>query len=397
MIRKYVSRQPIAMRDETTFAYELVWRTSSSSERITSQMQVQDFFQSFKLDFRPQALTSGKKAFIYTPHMALISELALTLSPSSFVFSFPETGKDDPELVNALQNLHKNRFELCFCDFTGKQDISPIWRFLTYIKVKYQKLTEKQHKDILYEWKQQKSKKVIADGIFSKEDFLQAKALGYEYFEGPFFSQPTLELTEDLGMNQNSVFQLLQELNKEDCDFDLVDQIINADAGLTYRILARGNTMAFASATKFTSATQVIVRMGLEELQRWATLTLLQEVSTPGQNQKLVHALLRASFLESLVEKTNPSFTEQDRYFIYLKGMFDIFPKSKQKEIFDTLDYVVNDKVQSESENLLALNHALELANYALVDMLVKSEGITEEFMMASYMDAVQKSNSIVF
>lgn len=151
--------------------------------------------------------------------------------------------------------------------------------------------------------------------------------------------------------------------------------------------------MAFAGKTKFTTASQVVVRMGTTELQKWATLLLMHESAEPGQEEKLEHALLRAMFLETLAEKINPTLSTQDRYFVYLKGMLSIFPADKREEIFNSLAYELDPDLVDDANDLLAFNYAYECGNYEMVDIYLAEKGLTEFIVMGCYKASIAKVN----
>lgn len=395
MIRKYVARQVIVDQRQKSFAYELLYRNSlgNSSEGLRGDAGVKELVSTLSLDFKTEELTLGNRAFIYLPRVALMSDAIMFLEASQYVFEITEDVRYDNELVARIEFLRTKHYQFALGNYTGTQDFSRIEKSITYIKVNFKETPLAKQKEIVYEYKKRKRKRLLADKIDTEEEFLQAKELDYDLYQGGFFAHPQLIIRESIGFNQHSVIMLLRELHEEDSDFNKIDRIINTDAGLTYRLLARGNTMAFAGKNKFTTASQVVVRMGIEELQRWATLMLMQESAEPGQEEKLEHALLRAVFLESLAIKMNPALSRQERYYIYLKGMFSIFPADKREEIFGALDFELTPVLFDEANDLLAFNYAYEVGNYELVDIYLLEKGLTEAIVMGCYRSAISNVN----
>lgn len=395
MIRKYVARQVIVDKKEKAFAYELLYRNSlgNSSEGITGEAATKELVSTLSLDFNTDELTLGSRAFIYLPRVALLSDAVLYLDASQYVFQVVDDVRYDNQLVERIENLRRKHYQFAICDYTGEQDFSRIEKSISYIKVDFKETPLAKQKEIVYEYKRRKRKKLLVEKIETEADFIAAQELDYDYYQGFYFAQPTLIIRESIGFNQHSVILLLKELYEEDSDFNKIDRIINTDAGLTFRLLARGNTMAFAGKTKFTTASQVVVRMGISELQRWATLMLMQESAEPGQEEKLEHALLRALFLESLAIKMDATLSRQARYFIYLKGMFSIFPMEKREEIFSALNYDLDENLLDEANDLLAFNYAYETANYEMVDIYLQEKGLTEGIVMGCYKSAISSVN----
>ncbi len=395
MIGKYVARQVIVNNKRKPFAYDLLYRNSlgNSSEGLTKEMNVKELVSTLCLDFKTEELTLGSRAFIALPRTAFLSEALLYLDASDYAFIVTDDVRHDKKLVERIEILRKKHYQFAIANYTGEQDFSNIENFVSYIKVNIKETPLQKQKSILFEYKRRKGKKILADNIETEEEFLEARELGYDFYQGTYFSQPTLIIRESIGFNQQSVVLLIKELSEEDADFGKIDRIINMDAGLTFRLLARGNTMAFAGRSKFTTASQVVVRMGMEELQRWATLLLMQESAETGQEEKLEHALLRALFLEGIAMKINPAISQQDRYYIYLKGMFSIFPADKRQEIFDALAYELDPDLVDNANDLLAFNYAYETGQYDIVDIYLQEKGLTEGIVMGCYKNAIARVN----
>lgn len=397
MPRKYVARQVITTSKEKPFAFELLWRGAGSTETLKDEMDVREFFTNMSVNYKPDEITLGTRAFVFLPRIAIMSNAIEGLDQSQFIFGLSDDVRYDNDLVSRLEVLRKKHFQFALYDYDGTQDFSNMEKSISYMKVDFHAVPVDEQKNIVYQYKTRKRKTMVCENISTHEEFLKAKELGYDFFQGNYFAQPTLDVNEDIGFNHHSIVLLLKELNEEDCDFDKVDRIINTDPGLTYLLLARGNTMAFAGKTKFTTASQVVVRMGTQELQRWSTFTLMQEVSVPGQEEKLEHALLRAMFIEGLALKMNPALSSQDRYYIYLRGMFSVFPDTKREEIFEALDYSRNQDLFDEADDLVLFNHAFETANYELIDQYLQEKQLTEGTVMICYKSAIANVSSALY
>ncbi len=392
MIRKYVAREVVMDHKAKAYAYELLYRDPLTNEPGgSSHVNIKELISTLSLDFSTEELTLGSRAFLHLPREAILSDSIMFLEPSQYIFIVKDDVRHDKKLIERIVALRKKHFQFSISDYTGEQDFSNIEPQITYIKVDVKNTPPEKQKQIIFEYKKRRRKRILADYITTEEEYAAAKALGYDLFKGTLFAQPTLMVRDSTGFNQHSVLMLLKELNEEDADFEKIDQIINRDAGLTFRLLARGNTMAFAGKTKFTNPSQVVVRMGMEELQRWATLLLMQESAEAGQEQKLEHALLRAMFLESLAGKMNESISRQELYFIYLKGMLSIFPQEHQIEIFKSLAYDLEPSLLDEADGLLAFNYAYEIGDYEQVDFYLQEKDLSEFMVMGCYKASIAR------
>lgn len=400
MTRKYVARQPIVERTGKPYAYELLYRNLSAVESpdgSVTETTTKDLISALEVDFKTEELTLGTQAFINLPRESIMSNAILYLEPGKYVIEILSDGNIDYKVVERIEMLRKKHFQFSVQDFGNKLNFDRIVPQVSYINVDFHETPIEKQKEIIYEYKKRKRKRLLAENIQTEEDFAEAKKLGYDFFKGHYFAQPTLLIRESVGFSQTAVVMLLNELHHEDADFNKIDRIINTDAGLTFRLLSRGNTMQFAGKSKFTNPAQVVVRMGMEELQKWATLLLMQESAEPGQEEKMELALMRAIFLESLALKMEPNLSRQDRYYIYLKGMFSIFPSNKREEVFDAMEYEPDLDLVDLANDLITFNYAYEVGDYEIVDIFLQAKEITDGTVLGCYKVAITAANEALF
>lgn len=392
MIRKYVARQVIVDSHQRPFAYELLYQSTIGEGEGDSATK--DLISTLSVDFGTDELTMGRRAFVKFPRNALLSKALLYLESSDYVIQLEEDMSIDNRIADQMEALRKKHYQFAIVGFQGGKKYEKIESHLSYIKVDVKTTPVQTQKELIAEYKKKKRKKMLAEKIETEEEFRAAVELGYDLFQGHYFAQPTLIIRESIGFSQSAVIMLLRELHEEEPDYNKVDRIINTDAGLTYRLLARGNTVAFAGKMKFTNPAQVVVRMGIEELQRWATLLLMQESAEPGQEEKMELALLRALFLESLAVKMEPNLGRQDRYYIYLKGMFSIFPVETREEVFQAMDFTPDLDLVDTANDLLTFNYAYELGDYDMVDIYLHEKQLTDGTVLGCYKSAISNANA---
>lgn len=395
MTKKYVARQIIVDRQGKHHAYELLYRNSSSNcfpNGKDDEIATKDLISTLNIDFNSEELTKGSKAFINFPREVLLSEAVTFLDKEVYIIEILESVCVDEILATRIHQLKEMGYQFAIDDYTGEQDFDKITQDVSLIKVDFQETSFDQQLIILEEYKY--TKKMLAEKIETEEEFHQALEMGYDLFQGFYFAHPTLIMRESVGFSHGAVMMLLNEIHQNDVDFKKIDNIINADAGLTFRLLQRGNTAQFAGKTPFTTASEVVVRMGIDEVQRWTTLMLMQESAKEGQEQKMEQALLRALFMESVAVKMLPELGRQDRYFVYLKGMFSIFPQEKREEIFNTMEFSNQEEIEDLAGDLLSFVYAYEMGDYDTVDIYLEEKDLCDALVLGCYKSAVANVNA---
>ena len=79
------------------------------------------------------------------------------------------------------------------------------------------------------------------------EEYKEAIRIGYSLFQGYFFSKPIMESGVDIGSLNTDLLYIIQELRKEEPNYDSITEIIAKDLGLSYKLLKMSNSIYYGS------------------------------------------------------------------------------------------------------------------------------------------------------
>lgn len=390
MTNRYIARQIIVDRQKKVYAYELLYRNSMDNffpRGVSPEEASKDLISSLTMDFNTEELTQGSLAFVNFPKEVLMSDAITYLDSKAFMIEVVENAEVDEELKSRIQQLKKKGYQFVADDFTGEQNLSTINDCFSVITVDISKTSQDLQEQIIAE--HGTTRRIMADKIETESEYAKALEMGFHLFQGRFFSQPTLLIRQSVGFSQGSVMGLLKETRAEDVDFDKINNIIHTDAGLTFHILKRGNTAAFAGKAQFTNPSQVTVRMGIEELQKWATVMLMKASAEEGQDEKMELALLRALFLQDLVLQKMPDLDRDDRYYAYLKGMFSVFPEKNRVEVFGVLAFKVDLELEDQITSLMQFIYDYESGHVEDVYRFMIDNKMTDRAVTEAYKKAI--------
>jgi len=143
----------------------------------------------------------------------------------------------------------------------------------------------------------------LAVDVDSWEAFEGTRALGFSYFQGPFFSLPQIREGVSLPASSVAKLQLLRELGNPDCEMDELASIIATDVSLSYRILRYMNSAALGMRNKVKSISQAVSLLGLNEVRHWALVVAMTDIDSSPRGEELSYlALQRGRFLSQLAE-----------------------------------------------------------------------------------------------
>ncbi len=328
-----VARQPILDRNLNTYAYELLYRGDqqlqfgmdtgdTATNRVISHTFVEDNFEK---------VVGNRIAFINMTRNLLISDDPLPFPPQHVVLEILEDVAADADLVKAVENLVEQGYRIALDDFIFDESLWPLIHLSEIIKIDILALDEQQlheHVAIL----KNANVKLLAEKVETQQQYELCKQLGFDYFQGYFFSRPTLIKDAPLPGNALNILRIVSRLQDPNVDFDDIDELISQDASLSYKLLKLLNSAALGLPKKVDSIKRALVILGFKSVKSWTTLIALSnvELSTP---ELMTIAMTRAKMCEQIAVQFN---CEQDAGFMV--GLFSNLDAMMQHEMEELVE-----------------------------------------------------------
>jgi c-di-GMP phosphodiesterase len=158
------------------------------------------------------------------------------------------------------------------------------------------------------------------------EDFARfdlCTELGFALFHGPFFKTPETVTVRKLASNEVSRFALMRAIEQEEVDFEQLAETIQADAALSFRLLAYLNSAAFGLRQKIKSIQQAISLLGWRKMKNWLRVVLLNDLNrSPHAPDLMLLAAQRGKFLERIGHACD--FWGFDPENLHMLGIFSL-------------------------------------------------------------------------
>ena len=164
------------------------------------------------------------------------------------------------------------------------------------IKVDFFENTKEQIESIAKEWKA-KGKILLAEKVETQEIFEWAKGLGYELFQGYYFSKPSMMKGKKMQESTFQYVQIMEELNRKEPDYKAIASIIETDATLTYKLLKLVNTN-FTESKSINSIQHGLSILGIKAFEKWVSLAMVQDMSANVPDETIKVSMTRARFME---------------------------------------------------------------------------------------------------
>jgi c-di-GMP-related signal transduction protein len=317
-----VARQAIFDRQRKLHGYELLFRSDAVSNRFdgteatAATMQV---LSNALMSIGVEQLLGGKKAFVNFDHRLLSANMHLTLPRESIVIELLETVVPTKDLVALCQSIHAQGYCLALDDFTGEPDLAPLAHITDVMKVDMRVSSEDEQERLLRKYKP-RGVVMLAEKVESYAEFEWALRAGYDLFQGYFFARPEMVRSQHIPAIKSTCLRLLREMQKDDLDFDRIQELIREDVSLTYQLLRYVNSALFARSGEIQSISRALAFLGEGIVRRWVALATLPMLATDKPSELVKLSLVRARFAERIAELGHFGCPNE----AFLMGMFSL-------------------------------------------------------------------------
>lgn len=189
----YIARQPIFDLHKRVYGYELLFRSGLDNifkqedpDQASSQVIIDSFFL-----HNISALTGRKRAFINVTRDLLLKEYLLLIPRQLVVVEILENIDPDSEVIAACKKLKKAGYLLAMDDFVYGEKYKPFIDLADFIKIDFLSTAEKERKSLPQNFSPL-GIGFLAEKVETPATFQEALESGYTYFQGNFFSKPTI-------------------------------------------------------------------------------------------------------------------------------------------------------------------------------------------------------------
>ncbi len=335
----YAARQPILDREKRLFAYELLFRDSINNifpnidgDEATSKMVEASKFHTGLGNF-----TNNKPAFINFTLETLSQGYPTMLSTDEIVVEILETVKPGKKLLAICKDLHSKGYTLALDDYEHQSVWQHFYPYIKIIKIDVQQSSFDDIKKIQSAITAFPHIKLLAEKVETYEEYDQALKLGFEYFQGFFFSKPEMVKTKNLNPSQLAMAELLYESSKTDLDLATITSVFERDVSLSYKLLRYANSAMFKRGNDISSIKQALVILGSGELKRFIGLIFATNVNPNKPSELIKLAMTRAKFCELIAEESS---SQLDVSIAFLTGLLS------------KIDAILDENIESVLEKL---------------------------------------------
>lgn len=395
-VELFIARQPIFDVKQKVYAYELLFRSGLHNyfdcddiDHASSSV-IANSFLLFGLD----EMTDGHWAFLNCTRKVLVDNLATALPKKQAVIEILESVEPDAEVIEACRRLKRQGYVLALDDFVYHKDFEPLLELADIVKVDFLQSGpgERQRISTLL---RRRGIRLLAEKVETQEEFEQALAMGYELFQGYFFSKPVILTRRDLPTNKLQYLRVLREIHSPEIDFQSMGRIVQSEISLSYKLLKLINSAAFGMRHKISNIVQALSLLGERELRTWVSLLSVSAMADDKPEELVLSSLIRARFCEQAAHLVGE---DAQRSELFLMGLFSQLDAILDRPLIELLDEIqvslpIHQALSGEDgipRRLLETGIALERGRWEQLSQLAAGFAIAERDFFEIYLDAIK-------
>ena len=391
----FVARQPILDVNQVVVGYELLFRSGTEnacfgvSSTLASSRVIHDAVNVFGFD----TLGQGKKVFINVDRAVLLSDLLFALPPATTVVEILETVVPDLEVAAACRKLQQAGYTIALDDFDDQPGWDTLVRLADIVKIDFL-LTRGKDRVEPFERSRNRRAVLLAEKVETEADFLQAKELGYELFQGYFFCRPEMLQSRQLEASKLGCMRLIEAVSRTQLDLKQIESLFQAEPALAVKLLRYLNSPAFAWQREVKSLKDALRTLGERPLRRWVSMMALAGLGSDRPEELITTALVRARLCEGLAEACHLGGREEELFLLGLLSLIDALLAAPLQEALDRLSLSAQVRAalvdgKGQLVKVLQLVVSYERADWTLFSKLCGELRLPEEAIPEAHRAAI--------
>ena len=400
----YVARQAVLDREQHLFGYELLYRSSRKnvfdgldSTKATSRV-ISHSFMTIGLE----RLIADRRALINFDRNMLVSGYAAILPKKSVIVEILEDVTPDVEVVAACRKLKHCGYQLALDDFVGGDGFEPLIELADIIKVDF-RLTSPSVQAGFAKQFNNRGIVMLAEKVETQQEFQRARDMGYSLFQGYFFSKPAIVTGREVPGFKLNYLRILKEINNPDLDFDRIEEIVKYEASLVHKLLRYINSATFGWNREIESIRHALALLGEKEVRKWISLVAISGLAGDKPQELVVNAVIRGRFCELMSSDIGLSQRQSELFLMGMFSLLDAVLGMPMQEILgevhladDVRDTLLGKAARTRGlKEVLGVVRAYETADWAAMEEIAQSVGLSASSLSQTYMDSVEWADRV--
>ena len=406
MSSRYIVRQRIKDAKGTILGYEILYhgdnQAFTTEAEAGSDLTAANTSYNFLTQSTPKVFR-GTLTFMTFTTMLLLKKTPRLFDKSELVIQIDDSVIIHPLSMHFVQQYAKEGYKIAVNEFQFSPRYLALIDSISYIKVNVKTTSDSNMKNIV-EIAHSMNKQCIITNIDNEGDYKKAIEMGADAMEGPYVAECLTTKAHSSSYLQSNFFRLMVAVTKDEPDMEEIEQLIAADAQLSYGLMKIANSAYYALRTRATTIRQGVMTLGLAQLKQWIYLLSASndgKSMSPGSEEFLKLSFMRANFCNELAGHVRD--LPISRAEANLMGMFSTLNYLIDAPMEEILEEVpLADAIREALLNktgrcgvLYRLVLSYEAANWSAIGELAAELGIADDKLTGIYFSCMEEVNTL--
>ncbi len=397
-----IGRQAILDKNGKTFGYELLYRenidrnisqTNLDGNAATSRVIVNAF-----INMGIDKIAKNGRVFINFTRDLILEKIYKMLPKEKIVVEVLEDVVAEKEIIKSLKNAKEQGYLIALDDFVFLDHLQEMVKLADIIKVDFLELSRNEIKKQVEKYKKYKLK-LLAEKVETEDDYKFATELGFELFQGFYFTKPVIEAKRGLAPYQANIVKALRLINDPNSEIEGIIDLISGDIYLNTKLLALVNSPYFGLRAKVKTVKKAVSLLGLNKTKEWLNMLMVSKLAEDKPQELVIISTVRAKFAELLAKPFK--LKSENAYYMGLFSLIDSILGVKLEDILKEMNYLDNDikdallgKLNSYRE-LLEFITLYENGDFLNAEKTIEKHELSDENINKYYLEAIEFADSI--
>ena len=327
----FIARQPIYDSQLNVAAYELLFRsgkTVNEADFLDGDSATTNVIINAITEIGMDQLVGPHRAFINLTrnHILQMADQPMPELKDRLVLEILEDVEAEEIVLDAVTKLANDGFTIALDDFIYSDSLQPLVELSDIIKIDLMALNETQLEEHVKKLANGK-RKLLAEKVETQEEYDNCKRLGFDYYQGYFFSKPQIMKGKSLPANKMAIMKLLSELQDSESSNEKLADTISQDVTMSVRILRYINSAQFGFSKEVDSIQQAIMMLGRTTIRNLANLVSMSQIQDKP-HELLIISMIRAKMSECIAHRI-----KVDKEACFTIGLFSIIDTLMNQEM----------------------------------------------------------------
>lgn len=339
----FLGRQPILDRNQNLVAFELLFRKEEADESaaITNDLSASaNVIINAYCQLGIENVLGKLRGFVNANPDIVMSDIINLLPSKHIVLEIRETESITPEFIRCCNDLKRKGYQFALDNIVEiNSKVEQLLPIVSVVKVNVLTVDKDQLPKLVAELNRWPVL-LLALKVETREQEARCRQLGFQMFQGYYFSKPEVMAIKRADPGKLSLLKLLT-LAMGDSDIEELEKEFKHQPGLSYNLMRMVNSVANGLPQKINSIKHAIMILGRQQLQRWIQLLLYTANQIDGDmsNALLQMAAARGKLMELIAAADRPHDKNyQERAFMVgILSLLDTLLGMEMQQIVDKL------------------------------------------------------------